>query len=301
MPDYLYWVMEPWQRQGTRVVVDVHDIMSHLALHRFKGLKRRFASWALMLAERAVWLRVDHVITVHEAYREAIIESGVAPGRVSVVLNSPDPSLVRPALRKTPAANEFKIVFHGSVTERSGIVEAVLAMRLLVREVPRARLLVIGSGDHSGAVRRAIEESRLEEYVTHIDRYVPIHEVVELIADAHAAVVPNQRSRYTELMLPVKLLEYATLGIPVVATKLPLVQQYFNGGMVHLVERSQAELIAGGLAMLAQDPAYAQRLAATAQERVAEYRWSRYSRALAHALGLPEEVACAQSPQEAQP
>lgn len=286
MPDYLYWAVSAWHRAGARVVLDVHDIMSHVAEHRFAGPKRRFAMWALGRTERSIWHRVDHIITVHEPYRDAIVGTGIPGERVSVVLNSPDPSVVRPELRRRPQPGVFKIVFHGSVTGRSGIVHAVRAMKILLRRVPEARLLVIGAGDASEDVHRAIAELGLMAHVTFIPRYLPLPEVVDLIADANAAVVPNELSRFTELMLPVKFLEYATLGIPSVATCLPLLESYVGHQAAHLIEKPDPGLIAEGLARLARDPDYSTRLSGGARRFIETHGWGSYADVLVSALGV---------------
>jgi glycosyltransferase involved in cell wall biosynthesis len=289
MPDYLYWAVRPWQRAGTRVVIDVHDIMSHLAVHRFPAAVRWAAVWLLETLERDAWRRADHVITVHTAYRDAIVSAGIPSSKVTVVLNAPDPATVRPQLRRSPPSDQFKIVFHGTITVRSGILTAIRAMPAVLREVPHARLMIVGNGNARSQVHALIAELGLAGSVDYVDRYVPLSEALELIADAHVGVVPSEISAYTKLILPVKLTEYATLGIPAVATRLPLVETYFGAG-THMVDRPEPAEFAAGIVRFYREPSYREAVAVGAQVFAREHGWDRYSRALLDALKVPNRT-----------
>lgn len=284
MPDYLYWAVKGWHREGARVVLDVHDVMSELALHRFSGLKRHAASRALRLMQEAVWRRVDHVVTVSDAYRDIIVDSGVDPESVSIVLNVPDPDECRAEMRRAPSPGAFKVVYHGTVSQRTGVVHAVRAMPRLLEAVPNARLVIIGGGNGSGDVWRAIDEFGIGDAVQFLDRFVPMAEVIPHICDAHAGVVPNETSAFTRGILPVKLLEYCTLGIPSVATRLPLIERYVGSESAWLVDRPDPALIAEGLIRIATDAELRERFVRGGRRFAVEHGWERYSEVLVDAL-----------------
>jgi glycosyltransferase involved in cell wall biosynthesis len=284
MPDYLYWAVRHWHRAGARVVLDVHDIMSELALHRFRGVRGRVASLLLKPLERAVWRRVDALITVHTLYADAIRGAIGGQDPVYVIINAPEPDVCRPELRRAPVPGRFKIVFHGTVSERTGVAYAVRAMPQLLRYVPEARLLIVGSGNGVSTVQGLRSSLGLEGVVEFVDRFLPVDQVISRIADADAAVVPNEVSRYTRAILPVKLLEYATLGIPVVATRLPVIEAYFNDTAFHFVSEPAPSLIADGLRRLHRDVAYRESLSRRAQDLARQHGWRRYSEVLARAL-----------------
>lgn len=289
MPDYLYWSVREWQRAGAHIVVDVHDIMSELALHRFRGLKRRIAVPILRWVEGWVWRRADHLITVHDLYRAKIVERGLPSSKITVVLNSPDPSAVRVEMRRRPRAEVFKIAFHGTVTRRSGIVHAVQAMSQVRAAVPNAQLVIVGTGEASADVRHAIAENGLGNCVEFSDSYLPLAEAIERIADADVGLVPNEVSQYTAAMLPVKLTEYASLGIPCVSTALPLVETYFGSDAVELIRKPEPPLIAEALIRLARDPLRRAQLSEAALRFTRMHGWSRYSKNLISAVGIASE------------
>jgi glycosyltransferase involved in cell wall biosynthesis len=235
---------------------------------------------------RMVWRRADHVVTVHDAYRDLIVQRGVPTDRVTAVLNAPDPALFHPGRRRATDPARFVAVFHGTVTERSGVVNAVRAMAEVSRRVPHAELRVIGTGNARAAVHAAIAELPPGAKASFDDRYVPLDEVVSLIADADVGVVPNEISRYTRHMLPVKLTEYAALGIPSLATRLPLTEHYVGEKGALLLDEATPAAIAAGLVQLAEDRGMRDRLALGARAFAEHHSWPRYGDALARAVGL---------------
>ena len=55
-------------------------------------------------------------------------------------------------------------------------------------------------------------------------------------------------------MLPVKLLDYATLGIPVIAARLRTVEYYFGDGAVELFEPGNVTDLAHAIRLLYKNP-----------------------------------------------
>ena len=74
----------------------------------------------------------------------------------------------------------------------------------------------------------------------------PVEEIPARLAAAHLGVVPTLRDDFTELLLPVKLLEYVHMGLPVVASRLPVIERYF-GDDVLLAEPGDPASIAAAI------------------------------------------------------
>ena len=70
------------------------------------------------------------------------------------------------------------------------------------------------------------------------------------------------RNVFTDGLLPTKLLEYVAMGTPVVASRTPGVEAYFDDDMVEYFEAGSAEALAEALRTLAREP---ERRAALAQ------------------------------------
>jgi glycosyltransferase involved in cell wall biosynthesis len=76
-------------------------------------------------------------------------------------------------------------------------------------------------------------------------------------------------------MLPVKLLEYVSLGIPAIAPRLKTIQHYFSEEMVTYYEPESVESLANAVVRLHSDPKLRGCQAVVARDFLTRYGWER--------------------------
>lgn len=153
----------------------------------------------------------------------------------------------------------------GAVGPPDGVDLLVGAMRI-VRDVrPDARLLVVTAGD-------------LEALVGPIPDWVEVvnkdrTDLPELLRDVAVCAIPRRINAYTDLAVPVKLMDYLSYGKPIVATECKamtailrpagaavLVRDVANDladGILHILTRpEEARLLAGRARAFAVDPGH---------------------------------------------
>jgi glycosyltransferase involved in cell wall biosynthesis len=86
-------------------------------------------------------------------------------------------------------------------------------------------------------------------------------------------VIPLVPDAFTRYMLPVKLLEYAALGVPVIATRIPAIEAYFSESAVAFVDPEDPQALARQIVELHHDPARARSMAANAADVIARHSW----------------------------
>lgn len=284
MPDAAILSAVPLRAFGTRIVLDVHDTMPELYLDKFGGGRGAFGARILMLEERICGALADRVLAVHQTHAERLAAAGIPPGKLRVVVNSPDPRIFNGNRRRRPAGDSFFIVCHGTITRRLGLDTALRALDLLIRRnVRNVHLKIIGDGDHIAELRTLASELRLGSAVSFAPP-VPIDLLPTALEYASIGLVPNQASAATHLMLPVKLLEYAKLGIPVVSARLRTVQQYFGEHDVAYFEPGSAADLARAIEQLYLDPGLRASLAAHARQTVEQLDWNKQRREFHAAL-----------------
>ncbi len=97
------------------------------------------------------------MLTVHEPYRQELIVRGARPQDVTVVLNTLD-DRVLPPLDGVEETEEFRVVYHGTVTPHYGVGLLVGAAAHVVGSIPNLRLEIYGEGDAlDGVLERARE------------------------------------------------------------------------------------------------------------------------------------------------
>ncbi len=102
----------------------------------------------------------------------------------------------------------------------------------------------------------------------------PVEEIPARLEEADLGVVPTLEDDFTELLLPVKLLEYVHMGLPVVASRLPVIERYF-GDDVLFAEPGDPASIAAAIEGIRRAPETALARARGASQRLAEIEWRR--------------------------
>jgi len=278
MPDFMVFTAALAKLSGARVVLDVHDTMPELYQSKFGVGPDHPLIRGLRLEERLSCAFADHVVCVHEPHKALLVGRGVPAHKITPLLNVPDPRVFGPPRdpETVTLATPPRLVYHGTVAERLGLDVALAGFTKVLEVMPRARFDIIGTGDDAARLHRLIDELALAGSVGFSDRHFPVAEVPRLIDGATLGLVPNRDDPATRHMLPVKLLEYVHLGIPVVAPRLPVIEHYFSDEAVAFYQpgdaRSMADAILGALS--SPERTLARRRAAAAFAR--RYAWDNH-------------------------
>jgi D-inositol-3-phosphate glycosyltransferase len=114
-------------------------------------------------------------------------------------------------------------------------------------------LKVVGSGDHLEVLKALVRRLGLDQRVSFLAP-VPVERLPELLRQASLGVAPNLASHATHLMLPVKLLEFAALGIPALASRLRTIEHYFDDSSVAFFRSGDGADLARVIEELYQNP-----------------------------------------------
>lgn len=274
MPDAVVLCAVGPKLLGSKVVLDVHDTMPELYQDKFGGRLGALGARLLMVQERACSSLADRVFAVHELHRQRLERAGVRRDKLKVVMNTPDP---RVFFANYPAAQarreEFTLVCHGTVTYRLGLDVVMGALDLLRYRIPAIRLIVIGEGDYLASVREQVARLNLASRVD-FEPPLPLERLPVRLRRAALGLVPNRATSATRLMLPVKLLEYAMLGIPVVAARLHTIEHYFGGGAVKFFEPGNPAELADAIEELYQHPEHREELVRRARRVIEWLSWA---------------------------
>ncbi len=282
IPDAVVLCAAPLRLFGTRIVLDVHDTMPELYRDKFGGRRGLLGAKLLRLEERAsAWL-ADRVIAVHDLHRARLEDAGIPPAKIRVVLNSPDPRIFGAQSCGRHDGGDFVVLCHGTITHRLGLDVAFKALALLDRG-RKVRLNVIGRGDYLNEAKNLAAAMNLKERVSFLPA-VPIEQLPAMLTQADAGLVPNRPSAATHLMLPVKMMEYAASGIPIIAARLRTVEHYFGDGAVRLFEAGNPAALAEAIDELAENPARRAQLAQSAARVAEALSWKHQSQCYFEAI-----------------
>jgi len=187
--------------------------------------------------ETFLFKHADCTITICEAMRREVELRGIGSNRVSVIPNGVDTEQFGPRERSAELAKRFGLNggpifgFIGSFYHYEGLRFLVEAFPLIRKEIPEARLMLVGGGE---------EESELKASAGARDGVVftgpvPHQEIINYYSLIDVFVCPRLRMRLTELVTPLKPLEAMAMGKAVLASNV--------GGHRELIENERTGLL----------------------------------------------------------
>ena len=268
LPDFLVFTALLPRLRGSRIVLYIYDLFPEMTMTRLRAgsehplvrVAQRLERWSAAFA--------DHVITVSQHFRSILAGRGVDPSRVSILYNSqpmPDGILHQPPARPV-------LITHASLLERYGVQVAIRALPYLVGDWPQLRLQVLGEGEYRPQLESLATELRVANRVEFAG-FLPWREAMERISRASIGIVPVIADGFGELILPGKLLEYTAIGIPVVCSRLPGIEEAFPADVLGYFPQGDANSLASQVDRLLRDPVAARAQAERARQSLRRISW----------------------------
>ncbi|HET9345239.1 MAG TPA: glycosyltransferase family 4 protein [Candidatus Limnocylindrales bacterium] len=279
-PDFLAVAAVPLRLAGVPLLLDLHEAMPEFFRSRFPRASNPVVHAALRLTERVSIRLASAAVTVNPAMRDRLVaEVGVAASKVSVVANSPTLARFDPSgmARRTFAADGVvRLVYAGALTpvyEVDVAIDAVAELRSL-RPNLEVAFDVYGRGDAADRLADRARERGVAERIAFHGR-IPIEDVPAAIARADIGIAPTRRDPFTDVSLSTKVFEYAAMGKPVVASRLPMVEHTFPPGTVVTYEAGDAAGMAQAILRIVDDPLAREAMVERTAAIVAEHAWER--------------------------
>jgi glycosyltransferase involved in cell wall biosynthesis len=232
------WASHPWHDQQEAMLTD------HYRLTRETETRAMLAS--------------DAVVTLSGTMRQAIIERGCLPERVSVIPNAVDADQFTPVPRDEALASSLGIApdapVIGCISSFNGyegiryLLEAAATLRSAGRQV---RILLVGDGQEKQALVEAGQRLGLDDGTLIMPGRVPHEEVNRYYSIIDVFVVPRTASRVSQLVTPLKPYEAMAMERAVVVSDLPALREMVVPGETGMTFRAEdaADLadVIGGL------------------------------------------------------
>jgi glycosyltransferase involved in cell wall biosynthesis len=275
VPDFLAFAAFPIKLGGVPLLLDLHEDMPEFFRDRFSHPLLRPLRPVVSGTARASAAVADELITVHEPLRQLSIARGVPPGKISVVMNGADTQLFDPSRhprRPFMEDGELRLIHHSNFQRIYGLDVLIEAVALVDPGQLALRLDVYGDGPYRPQIEAAIARTDTADRV-HLNGRVPIDDLPALLAGSDIGVVPSLPEPYLAYSLSTKLLEYAAMGLPIIATDLATIRTHFSEDAIRYVRGGDPAALATAIRELAADPAAAERLGAEAHRQAAGYAW----------------------------
>lgn len=280
LPDFLVFVALIPRLAGAKVVLDIHDVMPEFFVSNYGVGMDSLPVRLLKIQEKLSCLFANHVITVTELWRQSMIARGIPADKISVVMNVADDAVFYPQREESPRdkdADQFKLIYHGTLARRYGIDLIIEAVAALKDEIPGIHLTIHGAGEFLPELVALSETLELQSHVHFSTKLVPIEELPRLIERADVGVVPYRRDVFTDGILPTKMMEYMMLRMPVIAARTPIIEAYWDETMAEFFPPGDVEALAETIRYLYRHSDRCAELARNTEKFNRSYHWARIS------------------------
>jgi glycosyltransferase involved in cell wall biosynthesis len=283
LPDYLVFAALPLKMAGVPVLLDLHEAMPEFFRSRFPKAANPISYKLLRLQEKLSIKFANEVLTVNEPLAERLRGLGLKAEKLTVILNSPDLVLFDAAAhprREFMADGKLRIVYTGALTptyELDVVLRAVAAVKASRPELP-VEATFYGRGDAQPTLEALAAELGITDRVVFPGR-IPIEDVPRAVADGDIGVAPTRLDPFTGMSLSTKVLEYAAMEKPVVASRLPTVERYFAPDTLSVYEPGDPASLAAVVLRLVDDAEGRRARVKKTRDRVEELSWTRQAAA----------------------
>jgi glycosyltransferase involved in cell wall biosynthesis len=273
MPDFLVFSTIVPKLCGAKIILDIHDPMPNTFASKFKAGENGFYYRVLLWQERLSAWYSNQVITVHEPVKVGILlKHGLPPDSIEVIANFADEALF--PLRKTYSIDgKIRFVFHGTILERSGLGILMTALAS-VRRKDRISVKIIGEGDFSRRLQEMIGSMNLEEVVEFDNHSYDVHSISKRLDDCNVGLVPLEISSVTNFALPLKLIEYISIGLPVLTVRSYAISYYFSENDCIFFDWNDSESLSAAIDQIAENPEILLRYRERAVALRDQFAWS---------------------------
>jgi glycosyltransferase involved in cell wall biosynthesis len=270
MPDFLVFTTLLPRLLGARIMLQMYEPTpelwaTRLDLTREEDLEQaRF--WPQVLIRTLRWIQLASLSYAHAVFavtqqlKDKVVSHGADPGKITVVLNVPDPRLFESSTdeasggcRPAIAGDRFTLICHGAVEERYGHDTMLQAIAALRSSIPGLQLRITGKGGYRDEFLAQVKALGLQDHVQYLG-YVPLNQLVAELRQADVGIVAQKSSVYSNLVHTGKMYDYLDFGKPVIASRLRAVQAYFDDDSLCFFTAGDSDDLARAILELYEKP-----------------------------------------------
>ena len=257
--------------RGARFVLEVRDLWPDSAIAMGLVSDARTIAVARRL-EAYCYRRADRIVALTEGIRDGMIELGVSPAKITLITNGVDLEIgADPVPAAAPVPDDAFVAMYVGAHGTYSSLETVLDAADRLRDLPRARVVLVGGGDRKPAL---VEEAAARglDNVVFIDP-VPKREVTAWLARADVCLLPYQDNPLFAGALPNKAFDYLGAARPIIAAAPAgeLTRMVERAGCGVAVPPEDGAALAEAIRRLAVDPEGARRMGAAGRAYALEH------------------------------
>jgi glycosyltransferase involved in cell wall biosynthesis len=217
-------------------------------------------------------LKQTTVLTVSEA---CIVESTIKLPRYLVI--RPGAGIEFEKYQSTDVSvKQYDAIFMARLTQEKGVYEAVKAWKIVVKEIPGAKLAIAGKPKNLRVMYKLhnlIQRYGLEKNVNYVG-FVSGKMKVSLLKSSRIFIYPSRLDAF-----PIVILEALACGLPVIAFDIPAIRYNYPGNIVFRVPVGDVKAFAKRIVELLTNEDALRKIRTTAKFFAAKFNWDEVAKA----------------------
>jgi glycosyltransferase involved in cell wall biosynthesis len=267
MPDFLIFTAFIPRVLGAKLILDIHDPMPEVYQCKFPEAREGLGLQTIQLQERLSTGFAHSVITANHLFKENINKRGVPWDKITVINNVAEEKIFNKAKYSKVLGDQnqpFTLIYIGTIAHRYRLDIPIRAIPILINTIPEIRLKIIGSmRDGSEELPALVDQLQIAPYV-HFMPAIPIDEIPQHLIRADIGIYTATPGPHMSIATPTKVLEYTAMGLPTVASRLPILEDLYTQGSIQFFEPGSPQDFACAVIDLYEHPSKRTNLVRTA-------------------------------------
>ncbi|MGD9899089.1 MAG: glycosyltransferase family 4 protein [Calditrichaceae bacterium] len=271
VPDFEVFATLFAKLTGAKIILDIHDIVPEFYASKFNVSKKSPLFKLLVLVEKTASAFSDHVIISNHLWYETLKSRSVKNGKCTAIINYPDPnSFYR--IKKKGSSDKFILIYPGSLNWHQGLDIAIRAFARIHDQIDGAEFHIYGIGETKPILEKMADEMGLSDKVLFMD-ILPTEGIAAKMAEASLGIVPKRAESFGNEAFSTKILEFMSMGVPVIVSKTKIDQYYFDDDLVLFFEPENDEQLAEKITRLYKENELRDSLVKNGLKYISENNW----------------------------
>ena len=267
---------------GAKTILDYHDLMPELYMAKYRIGGENRTVRLLKAIERVSARLADVVLTACGTFRDNLITRSVPERKVNVIRNLPDPKLFQHRRGVfAPDTRNFTLLYIGTISERYGIDLAIRALSSLRVKIPQIRLRIVGKITGEGRDKETLQLLARRHAVDDIVEFCPpvaLDAVAGVMGTCDVGVYTPIHDIHMDHAFSLKAGEFAAMGVPMVTTRTPVMEEYLGEKGAAYVESGDVDGFVGQVLRLHSDAGFRASVLRGAEQFTAQNNWNNEKR-----------------------
>jgi glycosyltransferase involved in cell wall biosynthesis len=278
IPDFLVFAAWWPKWRGVPVILDIHDIVPEFFASKFKSSERSWLVRALIGVEKLSAAMADHVILANHLWLDKYAARSAPRAKCSVFINHVDDGIFRRTadIALPPSASAAPLImFPGGLQWHQGLDIAIRAFAVLRQRLPAAQFHIYGDGSSKPELMQLAASLQLGDSLRFFEP-LPLREIARVMATASLGVVPKRADSFGNEAYSTKIMEFMSVGVPVVVSSTRVDRHYFDDRVVRFFESGNVPALAQAMWEVLTDTSLRDSLVAHANAYVQRHSWGRH-------------------------